>query len=271
MRRRRRKPAIRRWLALLAGLAIGLALGLTITWVLWPVEYTNADPADLRPSYKDDYVRMVAAAYQMNGNLSVAKRRLAQLNLGAPAQTVNDFLAREKTNPNTKTQIALARLDQSLYADLTPRPSPTITRTVPSTPTAVAAITASTAPTPTVAAPTVVIPAFRLIERTSLTCSDEPEQAHLRFFVRDASGKDLPNVAIEIRWATGDDTVYTGLKPERGVGYADFQAAPDTYSVSILNATGESARDLRVGEPPANCRSDRGATPRGWKLVFQQQ
>ena len=81
----------------------------------------------------------------------------------------------------------------------------------------------------------------------------------------------MPNVGIQVRWTGGDDIVYTGLKPERGIGYADYQAAPGTFSATILSAQGDQVSDLVIGELPADCKADRGATPRGWKLVFQQQ
>ena len=104
-----------------------------------------------------------------------------------------------------------------------------------------------------------------------ITCADDPNQARLQFIVRDSEGKDLPNIGIEIHWNNGEDTVYTGLKPERGAGYADFDAAPGIFSAAIPNTESEVAEDLRIGEPPANCRNDRGQTPRGWKLIFQQK
>ena len=93
----------------------------------------------------------------------------------------------------------------------------------------------------------------------------------MQFIVRDAQGKDLPNIAIEIRWAGGEDTVYTGLKPERGAGYADWDAVSGNYAVTIPGTSSDIVEDLRVGEPPANCRNDRGQTPRGWKIIFQQK
>jgi hypothetical protein len=55
------------------------------------------------------------------------------------------------------------------------------------------------------------------------------------------------------------------------VGYADFDATPGVFSVTIPNTASERTGDLLIGEPPANCRNDRGSTPRGWKLVFQQK
>ncbi|MBI4789632.1 MAG: hypothetical protein HY782_21590 [Chloroflexi bacterium] len=241
----------------LAGLTIGFIVGLIIAWVLWPVEFTNADPADLRSVYKDDYVRMISAAFELDSDLGKARQRLSRLKLDNPAQTINALIAREKqTGKNSPAQTALTRLAQELSVP------PTAQRASPS-------LTPS-GPTPT-ATPTQPVPVFQLVERIQLTCQDEPETATLRFFARDAKGQDLPNVGIEIRWSSGDDTVYTGLKPERGVGFADYEAAPSEYSVTILNAQSASVSNLTVGPAPANCRADRGATPRGWKLIFQQK
>ena len=115
------------------------------------------------------------------------------------------------------------------------------------------------------------MPSFKLVEHAQLSCVDEPESAYLRFFVRDAAGHDLPNVAIEIRGKDATETIFTGLKPERGAGYADYEATPGTYAVTILNSQSETFANLVIGEMPANCKADRGATPRGWTLIFQQK
>jgi hypothetical protein len=245
----------------LASFAIGLAIGLTIAWVLWPVQYTNADPADLRQAYKDDYVRMISAAYQRDGNLAKARQRLSQLHLDNSIQTITALIARERqTRPNSSLLTSLIGLGQALVATpVAVRPTPVGTP-----------IPEGTVPPSPPVTTSVPVPAFRLVEQTRLSCSEEPETAHFRVFVRDAQGKDLPNVGIEIRWTNGDETIYTGLKPERGIGYADFEAAPDRYSITILNAQSDPA-NLQVGEAPANCRNDRGVTPRGWKLIFQQK
>ena len=248
--------------AALASLVVGGVLGLLITWVLWPVEFKNADPADLRQSLKDDYVRMISLAYEADGNRDLAQRRLVALNLTNPAQTFNDLIEREIRNANDPaTQDALIHLSQALgfkppYTALRPAPSPR-----GGTPVTVAVV----------ATPAASVPSFQLVGHTQLTCADEPESAYLKFFVRDPTGHDLPNLAIEIRGKDILETIYTGLKPERGIGYADYEAAPGTYSVTILNSQTETFANLVIGEMPANCRADRGVTPRGWKLVFQQK
>jgi hypothetical protein len=115
------------------------------------------------------------------------------------------------------------------------------------------------------------VPSFRLVERTQLNCTDEPAEAFLRFLVRDSNGKDLPNVGIQVLWPEGDETLYTGLKPERGLGYADLEVATGTYQVTLLNAASDPIPDLSIGPRPANCQADGNATPRGWRIVLQQK
>lgn len=65
--------------ALLGGLIAGLLLGLLVGWVLWPVEWTNANPGDLRPEYKADFLAAVADAYvavRTPEALDLARQRL---------------------------------------------------------------------------------------------------------------------------------------------------------------------------------------------------
>ncbi len=66
-------------LMVILGLAIGAGLGLYLGWVAWPTEFTDANPSVLQESYRQDYVRMIAATYAADGNLDTAQQRLASL------------------------------------------------------------------------------------------------------------------------------------------------------------------------------------------------
>jgi hypothetical protein len=201
---------------------------------------------------------MISAAYVGDGNLDKARERLNQLGTDFTAKSFSDLIIREqKLGRDVQTLDALVLLAQGMGYGAISIPAPTaVPETIVSNKAAL--------PVPTIAS-------FQLTDRAMLTCADEPNQARLQFIVQDQDGKNLPNIGIEIRWANGEDTVYTGLKPERGVGYADFDATPGVFTVTIPNTDSAGAGDLLIGEPPANCRNDRGATPRGWKLVFQQK
>ena len=74
------------WAAI--GAVMGLALGFAAGWWLWPVQYTNTAPNVLRQDYHDDYVVMVATAYEVEGNLEQARERLKLLDPEEPAAPV---------------------------------------------------------------------------------------------------------------------------------------------------------------------------------------
>ena len=54
------------------GVVIGLALGLAVGWWFWPVQYTNTAPDVLRQDYRDDYITMVATAYEIEKDLQLS-------------------------------------------------------------------------------------------------------------------------------------------------------------------------------------------------------
>jgi hypothetical protein len=72
-----------RWLRnialFLVGLGLGVGLGLLLGWVVWPTEFTDATPIILQDAYRQDYIRMIAAAYAEDGDLETAESRLNSL------------------------------------------------------------------------------------------------------------------------------------------------------------------------------------------------
>lgn len=82
-----------RWLGFLIMIAIGAAAGMFYGWVVNPVEYVDTAPNSLRIDYKTDYVLMVAEAYRVEGDLSLAARRLALLGSEPPLELVNQAIA----------------------------------------------------------------------------------------------------------------------------------------------------------------------------------
>lgn len=73
---------------LLTGLVIGLALGLVYSWFINPVQYIDTDPASLEASYKDEYRKVIAMAYQANQNLGRARERAALLDPDSPIRVL---------------------------------------------------------------------------------------------------------------------------------------------------------------------------------------
>lgn len=70
---------MKRFIWLFIGLALGVSLGFWIGWGLFPVEYHDTEPAALRADYKDEYIRLVALTYQVEGSLANARWRLDAL------------------------------------------------------------------------------------------------------------------------------------------------------------------------------------------------
>jgi hypothetical protein len=77
-----------RWIRFLIAIAIGAAAGMYYGWVLNPVEYVDTAPDSLRIDYKTDYILMVAEAYHVDPDLSLAVRRLALLGDRPPMDIV---------------------------------------------------------------------------------------------------------------------------------------------------------------------------------------
>ena len=133
------------------GAVVGLALGLLVTWQVWPVEYYDTDPVDLRLEHKHDYVVMIAAAYDQDGDLDTATARLEQLGLEDDTEVVLVLFQRYDEAGYIDETRSLARLAYGLGVTdvaLLPyveEPTPTITLT----PTLAPTPTEEPTPTPT--------------------------------------------------------------------------------------------------------------------------
>ncbi len=64
---------------------MGLGIGIFLGWYVWPVQYYDTDFSALHPDHQLEYVAMVGAAYELDGDWQRAEQRLAALqrdNLG---------------------------------------------------------------------------------------------------------------------------------------------------------------------------------------------
>lgn len=135
-----------------------------------------------------------------------------------------------------------------------PTPTPT-----PLLPTFTLAPTITPTPTLTPGQP------FRLAQK-QIVCNPDLDQPLIQVQVHNSSGDPVPGVEGFVFWEGGNDRFITGLKPEMGLGYADFIMKKDlTYTVQLVN--GEPVRDLTVNQ----CTNTAGNTYLGgWLLVFEQ-
>jgi hypothetical protein len=152
----------------------------------------------------------------------------------------------------------------------TPDASPTLLTTPPSdrvtqtpTPRLTGMPTPTRTPRPT-STPTVTStpqPRFEVIERRR-TC--ESPGGQLMVTVWDAEGQPRSNVELLIRWDDGDERFFTGLKPEMGLGYADFAMEKGkSYELVVVGMESDVARDIL-----ADMCVDEGYLS-SWRVVFR--
>ena len=104
-------------------------------------------------------------------------------------------------------------------------------------------------------------PRFEVIERRR-TC--ELPGGQLMVTVWDAEGQPRSNVELLIRWDDGDERFFTGLKPEVGLGYADFAMEKGkSYELVVVGMESDVARDIL-----ADMCVDEGYLS-SWHVVFR--
>jgi len=111
---------------LVLGLVVGLIVGwMVLGWILFPVQWTDAAPADLHSDYRAFYVQMVADSYALDQNSELAQMRLGQWGEAELSKTISE--ARAKANPQQAQRLdALAAvLPGVAMPSATPVASPT--------------------------------------------------------------------------------------------------------------------------------------------------
>ncbi len=292
---------------LLTGFVIGIAIGLGYAWVVSPLEYQGTSPSSLRADFKDRYRALIALAYVANGDLTRAQARLSLLGdadvTRILAEQAQRTLAEGKSPQEAQALGLLAlALGQGLSSGSVPSagslptpstpigssatPSPTFTP-VPSvgltapfqeSTTIVSSETQKTietllptsvptgtplptrTPTPTPGAP------FILLDR-SFICDQNLLAPMIQVIAKDVDGQEVPGVEIVVSWEGGEEHFFTGLKPELGLGYADFNMTPGiSYTLRLVDG-GQPIPNLAAAE----CEAEGGSRYWGsWLLVFAQ-
>ena len=100
------------WVLPVIGFLIGLLIGWwVIGWGIWPVQWTNALPPDLRAAERDEYLTMVAESYAASGNADIAKSRLSTWSPQALSQDLANLQTRVASNPQQAAKVlALSQL-----------------------------------------------------------------------------------------------------------------------------------------------------------------
>jgi hypothetical protein len=285
------KPTL---IASLFALLVGFGIGLAYAWVILPVQSVDAQPRVLRNDFKDHFRSAIAAAYASNADLERARARLDQLGDPDPYQAMSAQAQRMLAAGEPMESVQKVALLASALQEMQPvaiEPSTTETPLPSNTPeetsqppdletdtaespeptteaepvnTSAPALTAtprpSRTPTPTLGAP------YQLVGEDPV-CDPELEEGLLQVVVTDLSRRQIPGAEITIVWNSGEEHIFTGLKPELGHGYADFLMTPGVaYSVRMADG-GTPASELSA--PDCTTTSGEPYTG-GIRITFQQ-
>jgi len=138
----------------------------------------------------------------------------------------------------------------TIEVELTSTPIPVLTTTPRPTHT----------PTPTLGAP------YQLVGQDTI-CDPELAEGLLQIVVINATRRQIPGAEIILTWSSGEEHIFTGLKPELGNGYADYLMTPEvTYSVRMADG-GTPASGISA----ATCTAADDSTYLGGiRITFQQ-
>ena len=280
------------WLVLAALLA-GFSIGLSYAWIISPARPAETSPSTLRSDYKEQFRLAIAAAYAATGNLDRARARLALLGdldpanalaaqaqrslaAGAPVESARDLadLAADlKAGASSVVQQGAARpvSPGTLYATVATPNQPPVTKTAAPTSTEASeqvgtqatASVAAASPSPTA---TSVPPGPYELVTQDRVCSPTLTPGLLQVVVSDSKGRPIPGVEITITWDGGEEHFFTGLKPEIGLGYADYIMQTGTAYALSVGQLGSPVSSLGAPECGESGRSYLG----GLKLGFEQ-
>jgi len=271
---------------LMIGLILGLAGALYYAWIAEPVTFTEASPARLRESYKQEYILLVSQSFEAGGNWELAQERLVALGETDTGQVIVEQLEVNLRNGHPSSELhslaVLARqvgVDSPVVDVFAPPPTPALsTLATPATTPVASALepspvfegtrlptsTPAPSPTPTPVPSPTQVPAYRLLSQVQV-CDPTGPAERIEVITVDSFLDPLPGAEVLVSWEGGRDHFFTGYKPELGLGYGDVNINPD-ISYDIMMADGSQVvSNLRI----ELCDPIAGGHPGGWRLTFQ--
>jgi hypothetical protein len=277
--------------ALILGLLIGLGGGLYYSWEISPIIEVDTRPDQLNYEEKTQYVVAIMLAFSYDSDLMKAVDRLLILELGVdPVQTVADMACDLAANGdvNSSASLRAVRAMRTFYqlqgrtgcadniipdAETIPLEltlevaTPTPTLPPPPTKTPSGAL-----PTPTaggiVTTPTSA-PAGNYFGEVQATFCSVELSGTIEIRVVDGGGQEIGGERVRVLWDGGSSDFVTGLKPERGLGYADFKMETGlSYIVSMPNQSDPIANPLVADA----CFTETGEEAiTSFRIVFREQ
>lgn len=254
------------WAGLLVGVALGISLGLYYTWIVNPVVEVDTRPEQLERQAQGRYMAAIALSFADTSDLQRAIDRLLTVTRSRdPFQDMADIACEMVQTGHINTTAGFREVRSMVtFYQLQGRSScadEAIMALAPPTQELVVVLpTPTEAPpatkTPTVAPqslPTATIPIFvpttpprqQFVLVNVATFCEVEASGIIEVFVQDFNGTGIPGQPVRVRWEGGEDTFFTGLKPERGAAYADFTMTDgETYSIEMPDRSEPSTRQL---------------------------
>ncbi|MGJ3239443.1 MAG: hypothetical protein ACFE0Q_12105 [Anaerolineae bacterium] len=282
-----RKRHMISWWALFIGLLIGAGGGAYYAYVIDPLQELDTSPRQLRESEKEQYVVAIMLAYGYDSNLSNTVDRLLQLDLGTdPVQAVADMacnLARTGYVDST-SGLRAVRAMRTFYQlqgrtgcadNIIPDPQTVPLQVTVDVPTPTPNLPPPPTKTPDNILPTstpdgVVVVPTNAPQRTyngiiaQTFCSTELSGI-IEVRVR-LGTEEIPGEPVRVAWENGQSNFVTGLKPERGLGYADFQMEPGLSYIVSMPGLSDPIQNPIVAD---SCFTEEGDTAvTSYRVVF---
>lgn len=280
--------------AALIFLLAGIGIGLFYTWEISPVVEQNTRPDQLRAEDRLNFIIAIALDYAYQRDLDRTYRLLGEVDPNAdPFQLAADSACELKNSGRVRTSadievarylIAIAQVqpgtsfscDLSVFATSLPPTLVTVPISPTQPPTPIPAATKTPTPefsvgtTPTVAgatSPTTSTSSDFEFSSASPVCNPE-NSGVIEVYVQD-NGEGVPGVQVSVQWNTSGGILrqlfYTGLKPERGEGFADFLMEPGLSYQVLLPGRSDASPRLEAD----TCDSQ--GTLRGYQVIFQSR
>lgn len=279
------------WSWLIVGIVLGIAGGIFFAWNIAPVEEFDTVPRQLRMQDKAQYVVAIVLEYNLTADLDTALDRLIELNLPGddPIEEVAN-IACDLTSTgyaSSSSGLRAVRAMMSFYQSL--QRSGCADDLLPANSTPIPSSLEFTAPTPTLAPPASKTPTpigtiFPTETASSVVFPTNTNSRQFEYFVQstfcdveltatievrvvDFDGLPLPGQPIRVRWNTGESLFFTGLKPERGLDYADFQMEEGKQYVIEMPGLSDPSPTPLSAEP---CTTENGQQAlRSYRVVFR--
>lgn len=280
--RRPRPLRLISWTGLLFGLLIGAAIGLYYTWNINPIVEVNTEPSQLEPQARRQYIAAITLSFAQDSDLERATARLLTVTGPRdPFQEVADIACEMAQTGYANSTSGLRALrsmttfyqlqgrtscaDDLVAANVQPTRTVQIILPTP-TPRPPATKTPTIAPTrpPTATPAPVFVPTADNVQQYSLinvgTFCEVDRSGIIEVYIQDFNGTGIPGQPVRVRWEGGEDTFYTGLKPERGPAYADFEMEEGVaYTIEMPDRSAPSSQQL-VAVPCTTENGDRAIT-----------